>query len=149
MVRRASGAWVPLSPPWLLWANSLVLLASSATLELARRRLRGWDLPAVDRWVLATGVLGALFVAGQLQVWRILVAEGYYLASNAHNSFFYMLTGIHGLHLVSGLIWFGVVLARLRRLAYVPGEDGLRLFATYWHFLGGLWLYLVFLLFVM
>jgi len=60
-----------------------------------------------------------------------------------------MLTGLHGLHLLGGLVWFLAVLVQVRRMAYVPGEDGLRLFATYWHFLAGLWLYLLFLLFVL
>jgi cytochrome c oxidase subunit III len=149
MVRRASGGWLPLDPPGLLWVNSAVLLASSATLEIARRRLRGWDLPGAQTWTAFTGLLGAGFVAGQLYVWGLLVERGYYLASSPHNSFFFLLTGIHALHLFGGLLWFAAVLGRFRRLAYVPGEDGLRLFATYWHFLGGLWLYLVFLLFVM
>jgi cytochrome c oxidase subunit 3 len=59
-----------------------------------------------------------------------------------------VLTGVHVVHLLGGLVWFAVVLLRLRRMAYLPGEDGLRLFATYWHFLGGLWVYLLWLLFV-
>jgi len=148
LVRRASGDWLPLRPPLLLWLNTAVLGASSATLELARRRLAGWDLPGTRRFLAGTGLLGAAFVAGQGLAWRELVARGFYLASNPHNSFFYVLTGIHVLHLVSGLIWFCVVYYRVHRLALTPGEDGLRLFATYWHFLGGLWLYLLLLLFV-
>ena len=55
---------------------------------------------------------------------------------------------LHGLHLVVGLIWFAVVLGKARRLAYTPGEDGLGMFAIYWHFLTGLWVYLLLLLFV-
>jgi cytochrome c oxidase subunit 3 len=98
--------------------------------------------------VAATGLLGALFAVGQVMAWRVLAARGYYLDSNPHNSFFYVLTGAHLVHLAGGLVWFGVVLSRVRRLAYVPGEDGLGLFATYWHFLAGLWVYLLLLLFV-
>jgi len=148
MVRRAAGDWRPLSAPPIVWVNTLVLLASSVTLELARRRQRDWGLSAVQGWVAATGALGALFVAGQLATWRALARQGIFLATNPHSSFFYMLTGIHGLHLLVGLIWFSVVLARVRRLAYTPGEDGLGSFAAYWHFLDGLWLYLAVLLFV-
>jgi cytochrome c oxidase subunit III len=148
MVRRASGDWQPLSAPAVVWLNTAVLLVSSMTLELARRRQRDWRLSAVQGWVAATGALGALFVAGQLAAWRALARQGIFLATNPHSSFFYMLTGIHGLHLLGGLIWFAVVLSRVRRLAYTPGEDGLGLFATYWHFLDGLWLYLAVLLFV-
>jgi cytochrome c oxidase subunit III len=148
MVRRLSPDWAPLKPPGLLWANTAVLLLSSGTLEAARRRLRGWNVAGVGPWLLATGALGALFVGGQLTAWRLLVARGYFVGSSPHNSFFYLLSGVHGLHLVVGLIWFAVVLVKARRLAYTPGEDGLGMFATYWHFLTGLWVYLLLLLFV-
>jgi cytochrome c oxidase subunit 3 len=148
MVRRLSPDWVPLRPPGLLWANTGALLLSSGALEAARRRLRGWNLAGVPPWLLATGVLGALFVVGQLAAWSVLASRGYFVASNPHNSFFYLLSGVHGLHLAVGLIWFSVVFVKARRLAYTPGEDGLGMFATYWHFLTGLWVYLLFLLFV-
>jgi len=148
LVRRESGDWLPLRPPGVLWVNTAILLASSVTLEAARRRLAAWDLSGTRRFLGGTGLLGAGFVAGQALAWRELVDRGFYLASNPHNSFFYVLTGLHVLHLVSGLIWYCAVHYRLRRLAIAPGDDGLRLFATYWHFLGGLWLYLLLLLFV-
>lgn len=149
LIRRASADWRPLSAPWILWANTAALLASSVTLEAARKRLREWDLRGLSPWVAATGILGALFLAGQVTAWRTLAARGVYLASNPHSSFFYVLTGLHGLHLLGGLVWFLAVLIQVRRMAYTPGEDGLRLFATYWHFLGALWLYLLVLLFVL
>jgi cytochrome c oxidase subunit 3 len=147
ILRRSSADWRDLAAPPLLWLNTAALLTSSVTLEMARRRLRGWDLPATQRWVQATGLLGLLFLAGQLGAWRVLASEGVYLATNPHSSFFYVLTGLHGVHLLGGLVWFAVVLARVRRMAYTPGSDGLGLFATYWHFLAALWLYLLFLLF--
>jgi cytochrome c oxidase subunit III len=148
ILRRASADWQPLEAPPVLWLNTLALLASSGSLEIARRRLRGWNLAGTQAFVVLTGVLGLVFVAGQYVGWQQLAARGVFLASNPHSSFFYVLTGVHALHLVGGLVWFAVVLARLRRMAYLPGEDGLRLFATYWHFLGGLWVYLLWLLFV-
>jgi cytochrome c oxidase subunit 3 len=149
LIRRASADWRPLSPPWILWVNTAALLGSSVTLEAARKRLREWDLRGLFPWVAATGLLGVLFLAGQVLAWRTLTAQGVFLASNPHNSFFYVLTGVHGLHLLGGLVWFLAVLVQVRRMAYTPGEDGLRLFATYWHFLGALWLYLLVLLFVL
>jgi cytochrome c oxidase subunit 3 len=91
------------------------------------------------------GILGALFVAGQLGAWRALARQGVFLSSNPHSSFFYVLTGLHGVHLLGGLVWFVVVWWRMR----APAARGiLGLFATYWHYLGLLWLYLVLLLFV-
>ncbi len=149
ILRRASPDWRPLAPPSLLFVNTAILLASSVTVEGARRRLRGWELRGVRRYVAATGVLGLLFVVGQVGAWRQLAARGVFLASNPHSSFFYMLTGMHGLHLVGALVWFALVFAKVRRTGYAPGEDGLGLFATFWHFLGALWLYLLFLLFVL
>ena len=149
LIRRTSSDWRPLSPPWILWLNTVALMASSFTLQAARRRLRDWDLRGLPPWVAATGVLGLLFLAGQIVAWRQLAAQGIFLASSPHNSFFYVLTGLHGLHLLGGLVWFAAVLVQVRRMAYTPGEDGLRLFATYWHFLAGLWIYLLFLLFVL
>jgi cytochrome c oxidase subunit III len=149
LIRRASGDWRPLQAPGILWVNTAALLASSVSLEAARKRLRDWDLRGLLPWVAATGVLGGLFLAGQILAWRALAAQGVFLASNPHSSFFYMLTGLHGLHLLGGLFWLAAVLVKVRRMAYTPGEDGLRLFATYWHFLGALWLYLLVLLFVL
>lgn len=149
LLRRASFDWQPLQAPRILWANTTALLLSSAALEAARRRLRGFDLAGTAPFVYATGALGALFVAGQFLAWQRLSAQGIYLATNPHSSFFYLLTGMHILHLTGGLCWYGVIVARLRRMALVPGEDGLALFATYWHFLGLLWLYLLFVLFVL
>jgi cytochrome c oxidase subunit 3 len=148
LVRRASADWQPLPPPALLFWNTAALVASSVTLEVARRRLRAWAPREAVKWVALTGGLGALFVAGQFMAWRLLAARGYFLETNPHNSFFYVLTGVHLVHLAGGLAWFGVVLSKVRRLAYAPGEDGLGLFATYWHFLAGVWLYLLLLLFV-
>ena len=147
--RRAAADWVPMRVPVLLWANTAVLALSSVALELARRRLRGVKYDGVLRWVSVTGVLGALFVAGQVQAWRQLAAQGVFLSTDPHSAFFYMLTGVHVVHVVAALIWFLVVLARVRRRAYAPGTDGLGLFATFWHFLGGLWAYLLVVLFVL
>jgi cytochrome c oxidase subunit 3 len=148
IARRASAGWGgDLVPPPLLWVNTLLLLASSVTVEAARRRLRRWE-PGVATWLGLTGALGLLFVAGQVAVWRSLTAHGVLLAASAHNSFFYLLTGLHVMHLLGALVWFLVVLTRARRLRYTPGQDGLALFATFWHFLGGLWVYLFLLLFV-
>jgi cytochrome c oxidase subunit 3 len=148
ILRRSSGDWRPLATPPVLWWNTAALLLSSATLEIARRALRGWDLRGARAWVLGTGLLGVLFVAGQVLGWRQLAERGVFLSSNPHSSFFYLLTGVHALHLLGGLAWFAAIVVRFQRMAVLPGEDGLRLFATYWHFLGGLWLYLLWLLFV-
>jgi cytochrome c oxidase subunit 3 len=149
ILRRSSGDWRPLPAPPVLWLNTAALVASSATLEAARRRLRAWDARSAQALLGVTGLLGGLFLTGQVVAWRQLAARGIFLASNPHSSFFYLLTGVHGAHLLGGLAWFAVAFLSMRRLNYVPGGDGLRLFATYWHFLDALWVYLLFLLFVL
>jgi cytochrome c oxidase subunit 3 len=148
ILRRTAADWRPLMAPPVLWANTAALVLSSVLLERARRRLRGWDLLGAQAAFLATGVLGALFVVGQVVGWKQLSARGLFLSSNPHSSFFYVLTGVHAVHLLGGLAWFAALLVRFRRMSVLPGEDGLRQFATYWHFLGGLWIYLLWLLFV-
>jgi len=147
IARRGSGDWQDLALPGVLWANTAALLASSATLEMARRKLRRWE-PGMLSWLGATAALGVLFVVGQVMAWRTLSASGFLLASNPHNSFFYILTGIHIVHLLGAFAWLAVVAWKASRLSYTPGQDGLGLFATFWHFLGAVWVYLFLLLFV-
>jgi cytochrome c oxidase subunit 3 len=147
ILRKASADWRPLSPPAVLWLSTLALACSSLALEGARRSLRAWNLPLAKAGILATGLLGGLFLVGQILGWRALAAQGIYLATNPHSSFFYLLTGLHGLHLLGGLIWLVPVTFRAYRLEFVPGTDPLSLVALYWHFLGAVWLYLFYLLF--
>ena len=120
MVRRASGGWRRLAPPALLWLNTAVLLASSAAAGGGAAPPARWDLAGARLALAVTGALGVLFVAGQLAAWRSLAARGVFLASNPHSSFFYLLTGLHVVHLLGGLAWFAVAFARLRRLALHP-----------------------------
>ena len=149
MVRRVAADWRALPFPSVLPWNTAALVLSSVCLQLARRALAGWDLARAQRWMAATGVLGVLFALGQVLAWRQLDAAGVFLHSNPHSSFFYLLSGIHLVHLAGGLLWFGATFSGLRRMAYAPGQDGLGLFAIYWHFLGALWAYLLVLLYVL
>lgn len=149
ILRRSAADWRPLQPPSLLWFNTAALLASSLTLEGARRRLRSREPGASQAALLATGLLGLLFTSGQVLAWRQLAAQGVFLSSNPHSAFFYLLTGVHVVHLAGGLLWFATILARSRRERPAPDEKALGLFATYWHFLAALWLYLLFLLFAL
>ena len=148
ILRRASADWRPLGMPWLLGVSTAILLASSVSVEMARRRLRSWDPRGALRFLAIAGFCGVGFVAAQWGAWKQLAAAGVFLATNPHSSFFYVLTGVHVVHVLGGLGWFSLLVVRLRRMALLPGGDGLGLFATYWHFLGGLWLYLLGLLFL-
>jgi cytochrome c oxidase subunit 3 len=145
-----SQGWQPIAMPSLLLPNTLVLLLSSVTLELARKALKqNWVVP-FRRWLALSTLLGSMFLAGQLQVWRALVAQGIYLGSNPHSSFFYLLTGAHGAHLIGGVVALGYLMIRAWRTSRetTSTRTALGVIALYWHFMDGLWIYLLLLLFV-
>jgi len=133
--------WAPFPLPGILWGNTLVLLASSVTLERARRLMGRGDEDAFRRWWLGTTVLGLLFLVGQVVAWGQLASAGVYLASNPSSSFFYVLTTAHGLHLLGGiaaLLYIGFR-KELQRASVATATTAA---AAYWHFLGGLWVLL-------
>jgi cytochrome c oxidase subunit 3 len=150
IVRSSGGDWVPLEAPTILWWNTLILLLSSVTMEIARRSFLRWQPINFRKWLLVTAVLGAAFLVGQLFAWRELAAQGIYLVSHPHSSFFYVLTGIHGVHLLAGVLVLFYVLSLAHRYRLTPGESSSpAVAATYWHFVDGLWLYLMVVLFYM
>ena len=145
-----SSDWHHLTLPNILFWNTLVLLASSVTLELARRRVaifmggpRTVDLSPA-RWLYITAGLGLMFVAGQYVAWLQLRSQGLYLATNPNSSFFYLLTAIHGLHVLGGLYGLTYVIRKLNRVSL--RRSTLDSFSYYWHFMGILWMYLLLLL---
>jgi cytochrome c oxidase subunit III len=149
-VRRTALDWQPVSVPNLLWFNTAVLMISSVTMQRVQQSLHDGKWMLVRRWLVATAILGALFVAGQVGAWRELAQAGVYVSSNPHSSFFYLLTGAHAVHLLGGVIALAYVLFRVRRAPYVEvAHNGVQLCAMYWHFLGGVWLYLFVILFIL
>jgi len=151
VVRQGSSLdWHHLTLPRVLYWNTLVLLASSVTLEIARRRVavfmggpRTFDLNP-SRWLYITLLLGLVFVAGQYAAWLQLRSAGLYLATNPASSFFYLLTAVHALHVLGGLGGLAYVIRKLHRV--VLRRSTLDTFSYYWHFMGILWLYLLLLL---
>jgi cytochrome c oxidase subunit 3 len=149
LVRRAtSGDWVPVHLPTILWINTAVLLASSFTLELARRRLYLANLSVFRKmWAVTTG-LGLLFLVGQLLAWRQLVATGVFIASNPGSSFFYIFTGAHAIHLLGGIAALLFVSFRKFETAKVSLSAAAEITSHYWHFMDALWLFLLALLYL-
>ena len=146
LVMRKGGApdWTHFQLPTLLFANTAVLLASSGTLAIARRRLRA-GTPGGSAWLSVTLALGMLFVAGQVAAWRDLAAQGLFLATAPSAAFFYVLTAAHAVHVMGGVTALAYVRSRVRRTAAAPlGAVGA--VTTYWHFMDALWLYLFLLL---
>ncbi|MFZ0952716.1 MAG: cytochrome c oxidase subunit 3 [Candidatus Sulfotelmatobacter sp.] len=151
VVRQGSGLdWRHLTLPPILYANTVVLLTSSITLEVARRRItacaRGIEgqTAAAMRWLGLTFALGLLFVAGQYTAWLRLKAEGLYLATNSNSSFFYVFTGVHALHVLGGLAGLMYVMSKLNRS--ILKRSTFAAAAQYWHFMDILWLYLLWVL---
>jgi cytochrome c oxidase subunit 3 len=145
--------WRPITMPRMLWLSTALILASSITFESARRSLRNGDDGGYSRWLLVTVALGLGFLGSQLLAWRDLVHSGVYLVSNPHSSFFYLLTGAHGVHLLGGILALDYLLLRTwraRGASQALRQKGAALsdaVALYWHFMDGLWLYLFLLLF--
>ncbi|HEV3220945.1 MAG TPA: cytochrome c oxidase subunit 3 [Candidatus Acidoferrales bacterium] len=146
IVRRGLGNdWQNFALPRILWVNTVILLASSATLELARKALsRGQNEAFRNLWLLTTG-LGLVFVGGQLAAWRQLHAAGVFLATNPSSSFFYLFTAAHGLHLLGGVIALLYVAFRSWRKSRTTQTIAAEVAGIYWHFLDGLWVFLLLL----
>jgi cytochrome c oxidase subunit 3 len=139
--------WSAVRLPWILWVNTVVLLASSATLELARRKLQVHSLRGFkQRWALTT-ILGMIFLTGQVIAWRHLAAEGVYMASRLSSSFFYVFTALHAVHLIGGICALLYVALRNFEAAHVSRLVAAQVTSYYWHFMDGLWLFLLALLY--
>lgn len=135
--------WQALSDPGLLWINTAVLILSSIAMQRAKiAALRG-EIKGVRIGLIITGLLSFGFLAGQLVAWRQLNAAGYFAASNPANAFFYLITGLHGLHLLGGLwVWLKTI-TRIGRGQEVRDLSlSVELCTTYWHYLLLVWLVL-------
>jgi cytochrome c oxidase subunit 3 len=145
--------WRPIAMPRVLVASTVLILLSSVTAHLAVKASRKGDARMLRCWLAATLALGLGFLASQLLAWRSLAAQGVFLASNPHSSFFYLLTGLHGVHLLGGILALAYVLGRAvagdaRPHAEARGRASVWAAALYWHFMDALWVFLFLLLFV-
>jgi len=132
--------WAPLPRPRLLILNTALLVGASLAMQWTVYAARGADHDNVQRGLWASGLLSFGFLAGQLFVWRQLNDAGYFVASSAAASFFYLLTAVHGLHLLGGLVAWVRASARAWRGSQ-PARTllGVELCATYWHYLLAVW----------
>lgn len=151
IVRQGSSTdWRHITLPSILFLSTAVLLVSSGSLEVARRRVAAYmggssNSAASPRlWLLLTLGLGLLFVAGQYMAWLQLRSQGLYLATNPNSSFFYVFTAIHALHVLGGLAGLARVIRKLG-LGTLK-RSTLSATSIYWHFMGVLWVYLFLLL---
>jgi cytochrome c oxidase subunit III len=147
--RGLSGDWASTPKPPILFLNTAFLLASSFALEVARRALKAGIRSKFNAWWSAGAVLGVLFLLGQALAWQQLKGRGIYVATNPSSSFFYVLTASHAFHLVGGVAALIYVAVRSLRPILGPVRSTIvDISAIFWHFLNGLWVYLMVLLYV-
>ena len=146
----SAGDWFRLAMPRAVLMSTALILISSGAFQMAKRKMNA-DLPsAFFNWLLVTGVFGLLFVGSQVLAWKQLAAQGIFLTSNPHSSFFYLLTATHAVHVIGGLLAVAFLLIRSQGKCVISerrraATDAV---AIYWHFMDALWIYLFLLLFL-
>ena len=147
IVRKGLGTdWQRTPMPTVVWFNTAILLFSSVTIILARRKLESGAREAFRTWWSVTTGLGLLFLAGQIIAWRRLAAAGMLLSTNPSSSFFYLLTAAHGAHLAGGIFALFYVAFREWKRSRISQATAAELTSIYWHFMDGLWVFLLVLL---
>ncbi|CAG5008636.1 Cytochrome c oxidase subunit 3 [Dyadobacter sp. CECT 9275] len=148
LVRRAEGNWLEFEMPRIFWYSTGVLLISSVCMQWAYQMAKKDQFKQLRIAISITFVLGLAFLWMQFEGWKELVAMNVYFVGNPSGSFFYVFTGLHGFHIMSGLIvllyaW----IASFKSKIHAKNLRQIQICVTYWHFLDILWVYLfVFLL---
>jgi|SRR5690606_8516142 cytochrome c oxidase subunit 3 len=147
IVRRGEGNWLDFDLPALFSYTSVVIVLSSITMQWAYVSAKKDNLDMLKIALSLTTVLGIAFLVGQWYAWGDLVDKDVYFVGNPSGTFIYVLTGVHGVHLISGVIFLIIVLiSSFRYKVHSKSLLRIEMCATYWHFLGALWLYLFFFL---
>lgn len=143
IVRQSEGNWLEFELPAIFWYTSAVIIVSSITLHWAYLSAKKDVLDQLRLALLITTILGITFLVGQWYSWVALVDRDVYFVGNPSGSFLYIFTGLHALHLISGVIFLIIVLiSSFKYKIHSKNMAQIEMCATYWHFLGGLWLYL-------
>jgi cytochrome c oxidase subunit 3 len=143
--------WQPFALPVQVWVSTVLILASSVTYTIAQKALNAANQQKAKTWFLATTIFGGMFIASQLLAWFELVRRGVYVQSNPYAGFFYILTAVHAVHVIGGIIALGFIVLRTWEKTSSDEELTKRqqvsnAVAWYWHFMDGLWLVLLLLL---
>jgi cytochrome c oxidase subunit 3 len=143
IVRQAEGNWLEYELPEIFWVTSGIVILSSIALQVAYYAAKKDNFLGVRIGMVLTVVLGIAFLIGQWYSWVALVDREVFFVGNPAGSFLYVFTGLHALHLISGVIFLIIVLiSTFRYKVHSQALNTLEMATTYWHFLGGLWLYL-------
>ena len=133
--------WRSLSEPWLLWVNTAILILTSIVFQRTKTLAKNNEFEKTKNNLFIVGFLTFAFITGQLLVWQHFVSLGHYASSNPANAFFYVLTAIHGLHILGGLYYWAKVTRQLFKDNYNISKikQNVELCAIYWHFLLIVW----------
>lgn len=142
-LRMELGDWVPMTEPQLLWINTGVLVLASVAFQWTRNVAVGGRMSQVKPGLMLTGVLTVAFLVGQVIAWQQLFESGQYITSNPSNAFFFLLTGIHGIHILGGMyVWARATARSLGGRDVDAVRHSVELCTIYWHFLLLVWLVL-------
>jgi cytochrome c oxidase subunit 3 len=143
IVRMSEGRWLEFELPDIFWYTSVIIILSSISLHWAYISAKKDSLDQLRVALVVTVIFGTAFLVGQWYSWVALVDRDVYFVGNPAGSFLYVFTGLHALHLISGVIFLIIVLiSSLRYKIHSQSMAQMEMCTTYWHFLGGLWLYL-------
>lgn len=145
-MRMESADWLLPSPPRILWLNTLALIISSTALQIAHSAAKSLDLLRTRKALAICALASLIFFFGQLWAWREMTYNGFLASQNPANAFFFLLTGIHGLHLLGGIVALGRVGKKLREDNKKTLPETLFLCTIYWHFILCVWFFLLILL---
>ncbi len=143
IVRQAEGNWLDYELPNIFWVTSGIVVLSSVFLHFAYVSAKKDNISQLRTGMVVAVVLGLAFLVGQWYSWVALVDREVFFVGNPAGSFLYVFTGLHALHLISGVIFLIIVLiSTFRYKVHSQAMNTMEMATTYWHFLGGLWIYL-------
>ena len=143
IVRESDGNWIEFTLPDIFWFNSALILASSFFMHWAYISAKKDNIGQIKFGLIGTIVLGIIFLFMQVIAWEHLIAMDIYFVGNPSGSFVYVLSGLHGFHIISAIVFVIVVLVNtLKFKIHSKNMVQMEMCTTYWHFLDGLWIYL-------
>ena len=143
VVKQSEGNWLDFEFPMLFNVTSVIIVISSISLQFSYWAAKKNNLAQIRFGLITTTVLAFAFLVGQYMSWGELVAQDVFFVGNPAGSFIYVFTGLHAAHLIGGIIFLLIVVVNaFKYQVHSKNLNQLEMCVTYWHFLGGLWLYL-------
>ena len=143
IVKKGAGNWQYIELPSLFQVTTGLILLSSITMHFAYFSAKKNNLLNIRLGVILTALLAGGFIYGQIAAWNEMVQNGAFFVGNPASSFIYVFTGVHIAHLIGGIVFLAIVLvSAFRYQVHSKRLARIEICTTYWHFLGGLWLYL-------